>query len=313
MSRARGERTFLAGAFESTEKTAPGSGYSFLSYSQNSLGLTRPLVQDDIVGTRDPGEHDIDIATINGDVQIPMDVHAIGWWLKLLLGAPSTTDASGVYTHVYESGAWSLPSASFEAQKPDVPSYEMFRGVRAERMRYSMQRGGWVNSTVSLIGQAADAPGGTTSAGSPTSYDLTRLVQAQGKMQIGGSDYADVVQCDFDYANNLDQVGTVTGDEFIGGLDPMRAALSLSLRIRFATETLFNAARAGTPVAVNLIHQIDADNMLTLAMPRVFLDVPNRPVTGAGGIEATFSAMTSRDTDGSAMLTATLINDVSAY
>lgn len=313
MARARGERTQLAGAFETTEKTAPASGYTLLDHSRNSLALTRALIEHDLVGSRDDGDHGIDVSTVSGDVQIPLDVRGVGWWLKLLLGAPTTTANTGVYTHVYQSGAWSLPSASLEAQKPDVPSFEMFSGVRADRMRVGLQRGGWANATVSVVGQSAATPTTATTAGTPSRFTLSRFVNPQGKIQIDGVDTADVVQADWDYSNNLDQVDTVTADGFIGGLDPMRATMSIGLRTRFASEALFTKAKAGTPVALSMVYEIDADNSLTLAMPRVFLDVTGRPVEGPGGIEASFSARASLAANGDPMLTATLVNDVDTY
>lgn len=313
MARGRGERSQTAAAFESTEKTAPGSGFLLLNTRSNTLGREQALVEDDIVGRRDAGDADLDSATLAGDVGIPVDVDGIGWWLKALLGAPSTTDSSGVYTHVFSSGAWSLPSFSVEKQLPDVPSFEMFRGARAGQFRMSLQRGGRVNATVSVIAQAVDAPGGSTAAGTPGDYDLSRFMQAEATAEIGGTAMANLVSAEVDYNNNLDPVDLVTGDQFIGGLDPMRASLSGSLRVRFDSESLFTTAKAGTAIALDLILSKSASASLTLSMPRVFLAVASRPIDGPGGIEATFNYMAARATDDSAMLTATLINEVASY
>jgi hypothetical protein len=313
MARARGERHLTAGVFESTEKTAPGSGFFHLPVRSNGLSLEQGLLEDDIVGTRDPGDADLDNPVAAGDVGIPIDLEAMGFWLKGLLGAASTTEDTGVYTHVFESGSWSLPSFSLEKQLPDVPSYEMFRGCRAGRLQMAVQRGGRLNGTVNVIAQGSDTPAGTSSAGTPDDYTLQRFMQYQTKIQIDGSDTADVVSLNFDYNNNLDAVETVTSDGYIGGLDPMRASIAANMRLRFASESLFTTAKADTSVALSIIATISADAKLTLAMPRVFLSVPGRPIEGPGGIEADFQIMAARDTDDSAMLTATLINEVASY
>ncbi|WP_421907115.1 phage tail tube protein [Mameliella sp.] len=313
MARGRGERSLAAVAFESTEKTAPASGFYFLPHMSNGLALDRGLVEDDLVGTRDPGDADLDVANVAGDIGIPIDLEAVGFWLKALMGAPTSTDETTHHSHTFESGAWSLPSFSLEKQVPDVPSYEMFRGCRADNLRLTLQRGGRVNGTVGVIGQAVTAPASSTAAGTPSSYALSRFMQRQASVEIDGSTQANVVSADFTFSNNLDQVDTVTGDEFIGGLDPMRAAMTGNLRLRFASESLFDTAKAGTPIALSFVLTKSAAEKLTLAMPRVFLSVPGRPVEGPGGIEANFSFMAARDTDDSAMLTATLLNEVESY
>lgn len=313
MARAIGARSQSAAAFEDTEKTAPGSGYQYLPHMTNGLGVARSLVEDDLVGTRDPRDSDLDVADASGDIGVPVDLEAIGWWLKALLGAPTTTADGSDYTHVYESGAWSLPSFSIEKQSPEVPSFEMFRGCRADTLRTTIQRGGRVNATVGVVAQASDAAAGSSSAGTPGSYDLSRFMQRQAAVEIDGSAQANLVSADITYANNLDQVDTVTGDAFIGGLDPMRAALSGTLRMRFASESLFTTAGAGTPIALSVILTKSATQALTLAMPRVFLSVPRRPVEGTQGMEATFDFRASQAADGSAMLTATLENQVASY
>lgn len=313
MARARGARSLAAAAFETTEKTAPASGYLILPTRSNGIALEQGLIDDDIVGTRDPGDADLDSPEITGDVSIPMDVEASGWWLKALMGDPTTTEDTGVYTHVFESGAWSLPSFSLEKQLPDVPSFEMFRGCRANNLRLSSQRGGRLNGTVGVIGQAATTPASSTAAGTPGTYDLTRFVQRHVTVQIDGSDVADMMQLDLTYSNNLDAVQSVTADGFIGGLDPMRAEVSGSMRVRFSSESLFTTAKAGTSVALSLVASISASQRLTLAMPRVFLSVPSRPIEGPDGVEANFSFQGARDTDNSAMLTATLINGTASY
>lgn len=313
MARARGERSATAVAFETTEKTAPGSGYRLIDHMGNTVGLKQGLLEDDIVGTRDPGDADLDNPTVDGEVMVPIDVEGTGFWLKALLGAPDSSEDTGVYTHVFESGAWSLPSFAMERQQPDVPSYEMFLGCRADRARVEIARTGRVDATIDVVGQGAATPGATTSAGTPNAWTLQRFMRKQAVVKIGGTAVANVVSMQIDYANNLDRVETITGDGHIGGLDPMRAALTGDLRVRFDSEALFTAAKAETAQAITLEITRAANAKLTLAMPRVFLSVPERPVSGPGGVEASFSFIAARATNGDPMLTATLVNTVASY
>ncbi|WP_370313481.1 phage tail tube protein [Sagittula sp.] len=315
MARGRGERSLMPGVFESVEKTTPASGFFYLPYMTNGLSRREGLLEDDIVGTRDPGDPDLDNPVCDGDITIPIDVDATGFWLKALLGDPTTSEDTGVYTHVFESGAWTLPSMSLERQVPDVPSFEMFSGARANRLQIEMQRGGRLNGTVGVIAQGAATPAGSTAAGTPTSFGElpSRFMQREGVVKIGGSTVANVVAVAFEYNNNLDPVETITADGFIGGLDPMRAACSGTMRLRFDSETLFAAAKAGTGQTISLEWTKSASASLVLALGRVKLSVPGRPIDGPGGIEAEFQWMAGREANGDPMLTATLVNEVDAY
>ncbi|WHZ33410.1 phage tail tube protein [Sagittula sp. MA-2] len=315
MARGRGERSLMPGVFESVEKTTPASGFFYLPYMTNGLSRREGLLEDDIVGTRDPGDPDLDNPVCDGDITIPIDVDATGFWLKALLGDPTTSEVTGVYTHVFESGAWTLPSMSLERQVPDVPSFEMFSGARANRLQIEMQRGGRLNGTVGVIAQGAATPAGSTAAGTPTSFGElpSRFMQREGVVKIGGSTVANVVGLSFEYNNNLDPVETITADGFIGGLDPMRAACSGTMRLRFDSETLFAAAKAGTGQTISLEWTKSASASLVLALGRVKLSVPGRPIDGPGGIEAEFQWMAGREANGDPMLTATLVNEVDAY
>lgn len=313
MARARGERATTAVAFESTENTAPTSGYTLLDQIGNTVALKRGLLEDDIIGTRDPGDVHLDNPVVDGEVTVPVDVAGFGFWLKALAGAPTTTESTGVFTHVFAAGDWALPSFAMEMQQPDVPSFEMFTGCRADSLRIDLTRTGRVNATIGVVGQGSATPTATTAAGTPATRVLERFMQRQVVVKIGGSAVANVVSMQVNYANNLDRVETITSGGHIGGLDPMRTALTGDLRLRFDSEALFTTARAETAVAVDIEITRTAEKKLTLSMPRVFLSVPDRPVNGPGGVEASFSFIAARASNGDPMLTATLINGVSGY
>ncbi|ESQ82393.1 hypothetical protein AEAC466_17370 [Asticcacaulis sp. AC466] len=92
MAQARGANAVLAGAFESTYGTPPGSGYFQLPFSAQNLGAEQDLITDDLLGNgRNPWDPTADVITNDGDVTVPVDLRNFGFWLKLLLGAPVTT------------------------------------------------------------------------------------------------------------------------------------------------------------------------------------------------------------------------------
>lgn len=312
MARARGVRSQFAGAFESTYGTAPASGFAFLPNSRNGLSEERGLLADDTLGNRDPGDSDLDVNTISGDVQIPVDVEAFGWWLKAALGAPTTTEDTGVYTHVYESGGWAIPSFAAEKQMPDVPQYTMHAGCKLNRLQFTMQRSGLLSATAGILAQS-EASATSTAAGTPSTYTRKRFTQSMGAISIDDSAVADVMSVEFNYANNLEVVETVTAGGNIGGLDELQASLAISLTLRFSSTTLLDAAKAGTPVDLDLTLTRSSSESLAIAVPRLFLPVPKREIEGPQGVQATFECMASVQTDGNPMLTATLVNSEASY
>jgi len=65
--------------------------------------------------------------TADGDVVVPLDAEAFGFWLKAGFGDPTTT-GTGPWTHEFQSGSWTLPSMSIETGMPEVPRYAMYSG-----------------------------------------------------------------------------------------------------------------------------------------------------------------------------------------
>ncbi|GLK71710.1 hypothetical protein KHC23_13045 [Ancylobacter dichloromethanicus] len=313
MGRAAGINALMSLAFEATYGTAPASGYRRVPFISTTLGAERGLLPDDLLGYgRDPLAPSRDVVNAGGDVVVPVDLRNFGLWLKLLLGAPTTTTASTVSTHVFTSAKLALPSASVEISHPEVPSHAMNKGVMANSLAIRMQRSGQAQATIGLIGQS-EVVAGTSGAGTPTALDVSRFSQFHGAVKRLGSALGNVVSADLTFSNNYESIEVLRNDGLIAGGDPGKATFNASLTVRFDSLDLYNLALAGTPSDLEFSYTIDASNKLTLALPAVHLPVPKRPVTGPTGVQATFTVQGARPTPGTAMLTATLVNDVASY
>ena len=67
--------------------------------------------------------------TAAGNVVVPIDAQAFGFWLKAAFGQPVTSCiAPGPFTHEFRAGRWTLPSLSIESSMPEVPRYAMYSG-----------------------------------------------------------------------------------------------------------------------------------------------------------------------------------------
>ena len=92
MARAHGARAQMALAFETVYGTPPASGYKLMPFARATLGAEQPLLNSELLGYgRDPLAPIKDAVSVDGDVTIPVDVEAFGYWLKAAFGAPTTT------------------------------------------------------------------------------------------------------------------------------------------------------------------------------------------------------------------------------
>ena len=313
MARARGANAVMAAAFETTYGTAPATGYKKLPFVSAALGDEQNLIESDLLGYgREPLPPSRDVVSNEGDVVVPVDLRNFGNWLKLLMGAPNSVDDSGVITHTFVSGAQSLPSMAIEIGLPDVPSYGMNAGVRANTLKIQLQRSGLLNATMSLIAQG-ETKATTSGAGSPTSAVVERFSQFMGEVERDGTPLGHIVSADFTYTNNLDKVEVIRPDGRIEDADAAMVGANGSVTVRFADTTLLDQAIAGDPCELTFGWAIDAERSLLFTFHSVFLPKPKTPITGPGGIQASFSWQAAKDPTAGKTCTVVLVNDVAAY
>lgn len=313
MARAQGARAQLAAAFEAAYGTAPVSGYRYLPFVSWGLDSEQGLIESDLLGQgRDAADPGGDAINADGNAVVPLDLRNFGFWLKLLLGAPTTAEDGGVYTHVFGSGSWALPSLSAELGLPDVPHFGMASGTRIERLTLNMQRGGWANAALELVAQGCEGAA-SSAAGTPSAaLEVERFTGFHGSVSRDGAALANIVSAQLVYANGLDRVETIRNDGKIDGLDPGPATLSGNLVARFANRALLEDA-IDTPMTLTFAHTIGAGKSLTWAAERAFLPKPKITVEGPRGVQATFNWQGAKDSDLARMLTVTLVNDVETY
>jgi hypothetical protein len=313
MARQQGAKTAIAFAFESTYGTAPVSGYTQLPFISSALSAEQPLLDDDILGLgRDPAAPIKDALTADGDHVIPIDTDGIGYWLKLVFGNPATTGTTPK-THTFQSGNWTLPSASIEAQMPDVPSFPMYSGVMADRLSFSMTRSGLLQATVGLVAQGETLATATAAGTLGQLATLTRFGHFNGAIRRDGATLANIVSAEVNYMNNLDRIETIRSDGRIDGLDPGKAMMNGNIVARFSDTTLLTQAINGTPCALEFSWTIGANASLTITAHAVYLPRPRREISGPAGMQVTFDWQAAKATSPARMATAVLVNTVAAY
>ncbi|KQP82856.1 phage tail tube protein [Methylobacterium sp. Leaf117] len=313
MARARGSNAIMAAAFETTYGVPPASGYRKLPFVSSNLGEEQQLIASDLLGYgREPLPPSKDVINNDGDVVVPIDLRNFGNWLKLFMGAPDTTAAGGVSTHVFESGAIVLPSMTVEVGLPEVPSYGQNVGVRGNTMRVQMQRSGLLTASLGLIAQGENKLP-ASGAGTLAEASVERFSPFQGAVKRAGVDLGSVVSADFTYSNSLDKVEVIRGDGRIEDADPGMVMMTGSISVRFRDTVLLDQATAGEPVELSFGWVTDAGRSLVFTVHAVYLPRAKTPVTGPNGVQATFAWQAARDMTKGRTVTATLVNNVSAY
>jgi hypothetical protein len=314
MARAQGARAQMALAFETTYGTPPSGGFTKMPFASTTLGSEQPLLNSELLGYgRDPLPPNKDAVTANGNVVVPIDAAAFGFWLKAAFGAPVTTGAApGPFTHEFRSGAWTLPSLSIETGMPEVPRYAMYSGCVLDSITWQMQRSGLLTATASLVAQS-ETIASTSVAGTLDDLDLQRFGHFNGAITRNGSALGNIVSAEITYANTLDLVETIRSDGRIDGADPSIAALTGKIEVRFADPTLVNQAIAGDPCALSFSYALPSGESFAFTAHAVYLPRPRIEISGPQGVQATFDWQAARDSTLGRMCTATLVNELEEY
>ncbi|WP_230770696.1 phage tail tube protein [Sphingomonas sp. Leaf4] len=311
--RARGANALLHTGFESTYGQPPASGYRRVPFVSHQLGATRGWIESDLLGQgRAPFDPTQDVTVNDGNLVVPVDTRAIGVWLRALFGAPVTTGpVSGLYTHVFTSGAAALPSLAAEVALPEIPRYSTNYGLRANSVQIAMSRTGLLNATLAMIGKGETSPLTASSAGAPTAYAaIDRFAQAVGYVGAASDTYNGVASAQFTYSNALDKVETIQPDGEIEDVDPGMPSFTGSLTLRGLDTPMEASGRDGTPRPL-VFGWARGTSSLRFSAPRVFFPRVKTPIEGPNGIQQSVDFLAAASAG--VLVTATLVNDVASY
>lgn len=312
MGRAHGARAQAAFAFESTYGTAPASGFTKLPFVTANVGAEQGLVASDLVGYgRDPLEPTPDVINVDGSITVPVDARFFGYWLKSLFGPPTTT-GSDPYTHVYKTGGWALPSFALELGHPEVPSYVMTAGMKANELSVSLTRGGQLTAELALLGQS-EALATTTQAGTLATLDLLRFGHFHGYVKRETAALAAVTGASIRYSNGMARIESIRADGLVEAVDPGMAALTGALQTHFDSTVLLTQAINGLPCGLEYGWSRSTGESLTIEVHEVYLPRPKREIPGPRGVMANFDWVAALNASENCMATITLVNDVATY
>jgi hypothetical protein len=302
---------FLA-AFEAAYGTPPAADYRQVQLARYGVSARQNLLDNDLLGIgRDPAPPVLGAINVDGEIVVPMDARSTGFWLKGLLGPPTTAGA-GPYTHTFISGVQALPSLSIQAINPDVPLYRTHSGLRVDSATIRLERENLPSATLACVAQGETVDGAARDE-TPELYTPLRFGPFQGEVTKDGVLLGRVVSAELAYRNGLDRIETIRSDGLIDGAEPTLAACTGSIVVRFDGTALFDAARAGTPMELVFGYVRDANTSLLFKVHEAYLSRPGLAIEGPAGMQATFEFRGAKNEVAGKMLTATLMNDVGSY
>ena len=190
-------------------------------------------------------------------------------------------------------------------------------GLGYDLVEIERSAGGLLRITIDLIWAPATAqgetPATTTGAGTPTDISLLRFGHFNGSIKRDGTALGNVVSTQITYANNLDRIETIRADGKIDGADPSMAALTGSMEVRFADNTLMTQAIDGTACELEFAYSLPSGESLTFTVHSVYLPRPRVEIGGPQGVQATFDWQAAKDSVVGRMCTVELVNDVADY
>lgn len=314
MADARGSDFKLYVKAQTNDETLATGNFEQLPAISFGLGASQALNRDDVLSAgigRDGGDPFLDGLEVGGNAVVPLDLIRSGMWLSLLLGAPTTSGTTDK-SHVFKSGAATLPSWTVEKAFPAVPSFDSYLGVKGNTLSMDLSPTGPANMTIGLMG-LSETTAGATIAGTPTSQPMTRFQRPSGYIKKDGATLGKVTGGTLNFSNGMTGVRTVRADNRMEAVDAGNTSGNGDLRVRFSDNTLKTQAVAGTPCSLEYGFSITATKAISFLFPRVFLSRPRTEVNGPGGIELPVSWQAAYDPTAACLMQVTLKNQVVSY
>lgn len=219
---------------------------------------------------------------ITGEVTGQIDLISIGYILKCVFGAPSTTGTGDPYTHVFGPGT-STPSFLLEKGWAVEGHYYQYTGCKAVGLRFRFGQGGELLYSMPVIA-AAEAYDTSPYSAAPTDLSLPSSIfyNVDAVASEGGSPITTLENIEFTYGNNAKMgfglAGTGEGTlACIGEPD-----VSGRIKGMFDADTLIAKGRARTESSLS-VALTSTTHSLTIAVQELYYSLESPLITGPSG------------------------------
>jgi hypothetical protein len=288
MSWATGARSQVVIDFESVYGTAPtGSAIAGIKIPFTSCDLkdtSKPQKTVILGGGRNVAPPFYPNTNFSGALSGFCDSIAIGYILKAVFGAPTTTGSALAYTHTFKIAS-TTPSFILEKGSPDIPYYYLYKGCKAMGFSVSLAQNGQFTYNVPLI-CASQTPSGTAYDATPN-IDVSKptvIFDAQDlAVTEGGSGITTLDSLSFNFMNN-----SLVGFGLGGGGSATVAGegnptIDGAIKGMFDGNTLIAKGYGKTESSLVATMTRSAVS-LTLAVDELYYSRETPPISGPGGI-----------------------------
>lgn len=268
-----------------------------------------------ITGRRDPVEPIQGNIDASGDTVIPVGATAFGHALKLMFGAPtSTQDATDTtkYSHVFKVSE-TQPSAVIEKGNPDISVFAKYNGVKASQLSLTVGGDGELTATLALMG-TKETIGATTMCTAPTKPTIDRFDNFMASLKIGDKAVADVTELTMQLNGGMDGDTYCIGSAgFRTGVNEGILSLSGQLTAMFKDSSYITMAENATTTSLELI-LTKGDYSLSFKIPELQFARNTPAIDGPTGIkqQLNYNGFYAASTENTAMVV-TLVNHTASY
>lgn len=301
---------------EATFNTAPSGNWTGTHYYSSSLAEDRGLETDPLLGgglnnARDASVPAPSLIDHGGQIELPLDLNHIGYWLKYGFGAPVTTGGGADKTHTFTSGAAVLPSFAIE-QKTTASEWRQHLGLAIRELRFDAQpQNGFNRMTASVLGVRQTRT--ASAAGTPTYAALQQFARRLGVLRVNSVQVGKALSANLVYRTGLAADRYLDGSANISAIVPETDCQAEGeITLRYTGPTIEDLGIAETSVPVELEFQISATKTLILGLGNARFGPRGPEVQGPGGLQQRLRFM-GHQTAAAAMMTAVLKNQVVSY
>lgn len=192
--------------FETAFKTSPLAPAAIkLPFNTCDLKVDQKPQSSIILGSgRHAGKPFYGNKPVTGNLTGPIDLIAIGYILKMVFGAPTTTGVESPYTHTFKVGAIT-PSFLLEKGWPADSKYYLYNGCKAAGLNIGFGGNGELRYTVPIIGAKETYSGDASYQETPTtdvSSPATIFHNCDAAAREGGSLIDTLEEISFNFQNN---------------------------------------------------------------------------------------------------------------
>jgi hypothetical protein len=316
MNQARGYRSQLLMDFEATFGVDPTVKAAVLMpFETNNVAANQNLTEDNTIrNRRDPAKPSRGNVDVSGQVVVPIGPMSFGYWLKALLGDPTTTDDGlSEYTHVFKPGD-TQPSFVLDRGFTDINVYEKFSGCKVSQMAISLGGDGALTAAIDIMG-AKNTVGAAAYSADPTLHTDTRFSNFQATLQENSIDIGIGTAADFQINATLDGNQYVIGSQgFRQDIPEGLIQISGNLTALFKDKQLMEKAINGTETSLKFGLN-DGLNSLEFYFPEVEFGRGSPAIDGPQGVVITLpwrAYCKSNDPEDAAVIV-TLVNGLEDY